>query len=192
MDAVVFSEVELHQYIITDEEWERINLLVEVLRPFKDATVFMSSSEYPTLSMVVPLYHTLFDTLEETIRQNNTIEWLVQGCEAAKSKLTDYCHKTNILYLAAIVLDPRLKLDYFKGLEWSSQKITQIKNIVANKYESQYAPVATNQRSHSTELPTKSIMSRIYNKRTRLDQRSELDSYLTAPPVEDQHANILE
>ncbi|RIB16331.1 hypothetical protein C2G38_2190292 [Gigaspora rosea] len=37
LDAVVFFETELHQYIITDEEWERINLLVDVLRPFKDS-----------------------------------------------------------------------------------------------------------------------------------------------------------
>ncbi|RIB12869.1 Piwi domain-containing protein [Gigaspora rosea] len=116
----------------------------EKLPPLKLTFMIIQKRYHASLHNLVPLYHTLFDTLEETIRQNNTIEWLVQRCEAAKSKLTDYCHKTNVLHLAAIVLDPHLKLDY----------------CGANKYESQYAPVATNQGSHSTEQPTKTKFAR--------------------------------
>ena len=97
------------------------------------ATTIMSSSEYPTLSMVVPLYHMLLETLKETQQKHNTPQWLIQGCQAATTKLLEYCKKTNVWHISAIVLDPRLKFQYFEELGWSSQLITQIKDrLVCN------------------------------------------------------------
>ncbi|RIB04110.1 hypothetical protein C2G38_2121411 [Gigaspora rosea] len=86
-----FSETEIHQYILVENELKMIELLVEVLLPFKDVTVFISSSEYPILSMVVPLYHSLLESLEEARKKNNTPEWLKQGCKSASNKLLEYC-----------------------------------------------------------------------------------------------------
>lgn len=90
----------------------------------------MSSTEYPTLSLVVPLYYTLYKTLEETQKKNNIPLWLIQGCKAASTKLLEYCQKTSIFHISAVVLDPRLKFQYFEGLGWSSQLISQIKNML--------------------------------------------------------------
>ncbi|CAG8830060.1 10031_t:CDS:2, partial [Cetraspora pellucida] len=98
--AMTFAEAELRQYVLSEDEWEKIKLLVEVLMPFKD----------------------------ENKRRDNMPEWLVQGCEAAINKLLGYCHKTNILHLSAVVLDPRFKIKYFEELKWSSQLITQIRD----------------------------------------------------------------
>jgi|SRR6185437_14970085 len=97
---------------------------------FSLATTIMSSSEYPTLSMVVPLYHTLFEILDETQKRDNTPQWLVKGCQAAITKLLGYCQKTNVWHISAIVLDPRLKFQYFEELGWSPQLISQTKNML--------------------------------------------------------------
>ena len=96
---------------------------------FSLATTIMSSSEYPTLSMVVPLYHTLFEILDETQKRDNTPQWLVKGCQAAITKLLGYCQKLNILNVAAVILDPWLKLGYFETLKWQSRLINQIKDM---------------------------------------------------------------
>jgi hypothetical protein len=129
LDAVARTEGELNNNVLTKVEWNRLKQLVEILQPFKEATVIMSSSSYPTLSMVVPFYHELLKTLEDSMNNNEIPEWLSQGCDAAKKKLLNYCEKTNILHFTAIVLDPRLKFQYFEELGWSSHLITQIKNM---------------------------------------------------------------
>ena len=36
LDAMSFAEIELRQYALAEDEWEKIKLLVEVLMPFKD------------------------------------------------------------------------------------------------------------------------------------------------------------
>ncbi|RIB18206.1 hypothetical protein C2G38_1367259 [Gigaspora rosea] len=156
-----------------------------------ETTVFMPSSEYPILSMSVPLYYSLFESLEETRQNDDTPEWLKQGCEAASNKLLEYCQKTSVLHISSVVLDPRLKIRYFEGLGWSSNFINQIKDIIKDKYEDEYAPPPPNQEAASTIAePSQSIISRIY-KRMRTELQSEFDIYLMTPIV-DQYTDILE
>lgn len=89
----------------------------------------MSSSEYPTLPLVVPLYYSLLESLEEARQKGHIPEWLKKGCEAASNKLLEYCQRTSVLHIASVILDPRLKFQYFEGLGWSSQLIKQITNM---------------------------------------------------------------
>ena len=89
----------------------------------------MSKQEYPTLSMVIPLYYLLVETLNEATNKENIPQWLAHGCEAATTKLLGYCQKLNILNVAAVILDPRLKLGYFETLKWQSRLINQIKDM---------------------------------------------------------------
>ncbi|CAG8839658.1 21756_t:CDS:2, partial [Cetraspora pellucida] len=59
-----------------------------------------------------------------------------------------------VLHLAAIVLDLRLKIQYFKDLGWSLYLIAQIKNI--------YASVPRQNTYSTLELPPVNIIKRIY------------------------------
>ncbi|CAG8570615.1 12995_t:CDS:2 [Ambispora leptoticha] len=146
----------------------------------------MSSSNYPTLSISVPLYHMLLKMLKETQQMNNIPQCLMQGCEAATSKLLNYCHKTNIFHLAAIVLDPRLKFNYFEELGWSLILISQIKKIIRDKYESQYISVSSQDIEDSIAEPfATNIISRIY-KRAHVERQSELDTYSMMPRADPQ------
>ena len=43
-----------------------------------------------------------------------------------KKKLLEYYNKTNDSYLISIILDPRLKLQYYKDQEWGEQLIGEI------------------------------------------------------------------
>ncbi|CAG8732351.1 16979_t:CDS:2 [Cetraspora pellucida] len=161
LDSMALMKVDLQQYILNDNDWKKIKLFIKVLQLFKETTVIMSSSNYPTLLMSVSLYHILLKMLKETQQMNNILQCLMQGCEAATSKLLNYCYKTNIFHLAAIVLDLRLKFNYFEELECQD-----IEDLIAE-------PFATN------------IMSQIY-KRAHIEWQSELDIYFMMPHADPQ------
>jgi hypothetical protein len=110
----------------------------------------MSGSMYPTLSITIPLYNILIDHIEDIIDNNNEIVddeffenesniedeekekkeiWSLSIKEAAKMckiKLLKYYNKTNDSYLISIILDPRLKLEYFQINKWGKELVNEI------------------------------------------------------------------
>lgn len=111
----------------------------------------MSGSTYPTLSTTIPLYNILIDHLEDII-DNNEIDdsegsstetesntsknvrrknekWsqlIKEASKKCRDKLLEYYNKTNDSYLISIILDPRLKLQYYYDNEWGEQLINEI------------------------------------------------------------------
>jgi hypothetical protein len=109
----------------------------------------MSSSSYPTLSITIPLYNILIDHVEDILKEsndendeNNKIneeaeetesdthekdeEWnqlIKDASNKCRRKLLEYYNKTNDSYLISIILDPRLKLQYFQDHEWGETLI---------------------------------------------------------------------
>ena len=59
----------------------------EFLQPFKEATILMSSSVYPILSMTIPLYNALIDHLEDTEETDNIDQVIKKAAEKCKQKL---------------------------------------------------------------------------------------------------------
>jgi hypothetical protein len=111
----------------------------------------MSSSSYPTLSITIPLYNILIDHVEDTLKKlddenekddNNEEaeetesdvytetekdeEWnqlIKDASNKCRTKLLEYYNKTGDSYLISIILDPRLKLQYFQDHEWDETLI---------------------------------------------------------------------
>jgi len=52
----------------------------------------------------------------------------VEGATTAKKKLTEYYCKTTEMQVVSVMLDPRLKMDYFIDQEWSNIE-TEIRTI---------------------------------------------------------------
>ena len=107
----------------------------------------MSGCSYPTLSMTVPLYNILIDHVEDVIGveneedqiddENNSKEeeeeeeekWsqvIKNAAKKSKVKLLEYYNKTGDIYLIATILDPRLKLQYYKDQKWDNELISNI------------------------------------------------------------------
>ena len=112
----------------------------------------MFGSAYSTLSTTIPLYNILIDHLEDIINNNeiddsegsstetesNTSEnekrknkkWsqlIKETSKKCRDKLLEYYNKTNDSYLISIILDSRLKLQYYYDNEWGDQLINEIK-----------------------------------------------------------------
>lgn len=99
-------------------EWALIARIVEFLEPFAQTTRHIEGYKYPTLSCVIPLYNALLNKVEDVIRNRNTPDVIKTGAEHALSKLTKYYDKTTALYVVAVVIDPRHKLEYFLENGW--------------------------------------------------------------------------
>jgi len=89
----------------------------------------MSNSTYPTLAVTIPLYNTLIDYVENTISFNKIDSIIIAVAEACKKKLLEYYNRTNESYLIATILDPRLKIQYYKDNNWKDELVAENKNI---------------------------------------------------------------
>jgi hypothetical protein len=115
----------------------------------------MSGCYYPTLSMTVPLYNILIDHVEDIIgndedndeendengeendendeeneeNDDNNEKWnqiVIKAAKKCKVKLLEYYNKTNDTYLISTILDPRLKLKYYKDHNWEETLVNTI------------------------------------------------------------------
>jgi hypothetical protein len=112
----------------------------------------MSSSSYPTLSITIPLYNILIDHVEDILKESNDEnekdvgnedddkineeaeetesekdgKWnqlIRDASNKCRTKLLEYYNKTGDSYLISIILDPRLKMQYFQDHEWGETLI---------------------------------------------------------------------
>ena len=72
----------------------------------------MSSSSYPTLSMVIPLYNALIDHIEDYVNEDKD-SFIKIAATRCRAKLLEYYNKTNDACIVVTILDPRLKMDYY-------------------------------------------------------------------------------
>ena len=89
----------------------------------------MSNSIYPTFAVTIPLYNTLVNHIEDTISSYKIDLIIVATAEAYKEKLLEYYNRTNESYLIATILDPRLKIQYYKNNNWGDELVVGNKNI---------------------------------------------------------------
>ena len=97
---------------------------------------------------------------------------------------------SNILIIFAIVLDPRLKLEYFKNHSWEQRYIDAAKNHIVRVYKERYAPNDCGS-SVQHDILEDSFLLHIY-KRRRIENENELDQYLKAPLLLSVKTDILQ
>ena len=153
LEGVVGMDRKLWHLSLTDEEWEKVSEVLELLEPFAQVTNDMEADTYPTLCAVVPLYNALINHLIGWIGEDDSeptspmesspsaspteppivnddddeAEHSTDGmakpkhstesiaaARAALEKMVQYYKKTSPTYIINVILDPRLKMDYFK------------------------------------------------------------------------------
>jgi hypothetical protein len=79
--------------------------------------------------MAVPLYNTLIDHIEDIASMDNIEPEIVEAAVSCRDKLIEYYNKTNKTCLIATILDPRLKLQYYKDNNWGEEMVTDVYNM---------------------------------------------------------------
>ena len=95
------------------------------------------------------------------------------------------------LYYCPLVLDPRLKLTYYKNNNWEEQYITETRKVVSDLYEKQYAPTTDEDVNDDNEHSEDDLFCHIYKKRRLSNSENELDLYLGTPTVPSE-VNLLQ
>jgi hypothetical protein len=154
---------------ITATHWSELNLIHEFLGVFKAATTECEAANYPTASIILPLYLFLVRECEKTKEKGSLLSRgiesvLHRAAHVALHKLKKYGDISPILK-AATILDPRLNLAYFERL--GEQNIEQIKADFRQKFElyklapSEHDGQATASVSGSTTYNSSTLFARI-------------------------------
>ena len=148
LEYLTANERELREYEFSEKQWQEFILIEDFLKLFHEVTTLMSGSTYPTLSLTIPLFNILVDHVEDTISSieesnenqshednifvldNESKNMIKEAAKACKEKLLKYYNKTNTTYLISTILDPRLKLDYYKEHDWDEDMINEIKQML--------------------------------------------------------------
>jgi hypothetical protein len=166
-------------------QWGFFENLSKFLKPFKDVTTFCSSSSYPTLSVVVPLYNSLMDHCESWKASTKFQSCFCDAVELCLSKLAEYYNLTSHVFSICTLIDPRLKLEYYKnshafGHE-NPEKLTEHLN---NIYEIQYlkcSKIVTEDDSISSN--DENFIRNVFKKR-KLKNVEEVALYLSEPVID--------
>ena len=120
------QEFELDQDALDLDDWIYIQAVYDLLKIFEQVTLDIEGS-FGTLGKVIMTMDFLLNLFEE-VRQSTTDEYLdeIKGmCNYAWNKLNKYYNLTgtSVVYIAAVVLDPRVKWVYFtkQWPDWIAQ-----------------------------------------------------------------------
>ncbi|CAB4411055.1 unnamed protein product [Rhizophagus irregularis] len=132
--ALIFtaaSDKNLKNFVITDNNWNQLELIKGFLELFKKTTNMMSGFKYSILSVTVFLYNELITHTEEYLKTSESTipnDFLKKAVEDCNRKLLEYYNKTNDAYLIATILDLRFKMSYYKQNEWENKLINDACN----------------------------------------------------------------
>ena len=125
INLIIQNDNELEEFVITEEEWIYYEGINNLLAPFEEATVRISGSSYPTIQTVIPIYDKLI-TMLEFKEKDNTSDLVKKAATAGKNKLQKYYDKTTNYHDIATVLDPRLKLEFFKRKNFKREYVSSV------------------------------------------------------------------
>ena len=126
LNYITQNDPEFYGLSLSNEQWNVCEKMVEILAPFEEITVEMSSSSYPTLNLVLPNVVLLKQHLDEVKTEN-----IKSFLSLMKKKLIEYeLILENDMTFMSTILDPRFKLQVFKN----HQKFREISETANNLY----------------------------------------------------------
>ncbi|KAI3912150.1 hypothetical protein MKW92_037359 [Papaver armeniacum] len=96
----------------TDEEWEQIEVVTKFLKVFYELTKLFSGSKYPTSNLYFERICQVKVLLKKESR--NDIEFIRNMVKEMQAKYDSYWKELSPILAMAVVLDPRLKMNFVK------------------------------------------------------------------------------
>jgi hypothetical protein len=133
-------EMKLRLYEIEAHEWEIVRQLRDLLKVFKDATLFFSRGGIPNLASVIPAMDHLDEHLASATLSHKYNPAIRVAIGMGKKTLNRYYDRTDHseLYRIAMVLHPCHKLSYFQRAGWAPDWIATAKKIVRDEFDRSY------------------------------------------------------
>ena len=124
---------------LTNAEWELVERVVKILKPFYAATVELSSDD-ACVSVIIPLLAMLHGKLESTSADRGLLQMKAALRDSVTRRFAQL--KSSITVVAATVLDPRFKDAYCNAQE-KSAAVDAIKRFLHSTGESSTPSTST-------------------------------------------------
>ncbi|KAH6887802.1 ribonuclease H-like domain-containing protein, partial [Coprinopsis sp. MPI-PUGE-AT-0042] len=133
IDDWVYSKKEYRDLALSTKDWDNLMRLRDILQPFSEATLLLSTSSAPTLPLVLPIYANLEQQLNTGISNQRYPLQVREALKKGRTKLHKYMvpAKSNHLYICATVLNPFFRAHWF-GSE--SGRAEVIVSDIAHRY----------------------------------------------------------
>ncbi|TFK85082.1 hypothetical protein K466DRAFT_464726, partial [Polyporus arcularius HHB13444] len=117
----------LRAFELSSQEWEILQQLRDLLKVFKDTTLFFSRGS-PNITMVIPAMDLIDNTLTKAIRNENLDDAIRTAVGLVKRVLSKYYKLSDLssMYRIALVMHPRHKLQYFECTGWPKAWIDEV------------------------------------------------------------------
>lgn len=130
--AVVATTSALQQLQLQPEDWNILSSIKDFLLKFKEATDRLQLKGSPSLCHTFIIYNKLFDHLDKLDEKSP----IFPASRKAFDKLSKYYSKTDDhpVYSISAVLNPKLKMSYFRIKRWESRLIKKIEREFRNAF----------------------------------------------------------
>ncbi|KAL2895914.1 putative AC transposase, partial [Bienertia sinuspersici] len=191
-------------YGLSTNEWEVVEFVCKFLEPFNDITTLFSGSDYPTANLY--LLHVVAIEKWLVLAHNHNVPSIQLMCQSMMEKYEKYWSDHAIILSVAVVLDPRFKLKFVKGLysmvyvpSEVDVRVRKVYDAMVELYDfyrsssSQTIPLPSqsySNRSHSAssysshQFSTTDFMNDFFSSNSSCGEiDSKLDNYLNASLV---------
>lgn len=118
------NNTDFQSYFIEDSMWNQVKLFIDFLIPFYDATLLLSKSKYPSIYYVIPILDILINVTSNVETNDDLVR---KAAEAMFTKLQEYSSFLRTDYAKySVILDPRLKNDYFTENNYHEEPLTSL------------------------------------------------------------------
>ncbi|CAK5262315.1 unnamed protein product [Mycena citricolor] len=203
IDAWVFDRRELRSLMLNNADWDLLEALGNLLKPFTSVTLQMSKRSTPTLPWVLPMYDIMSSHLEDARDNSSYPEVLRTAADAGLTKLNEYYPKAqeNQFNVIATLLHPSLAAGFFASVDAqhkakgrpASNMLEKATILFTHAFES-YKREYDNEKAHSAQTavlppainPTSITMAASSNARSSQRSKNKLEDFWHA--VEDYGA----
>ena len=129
----VIGETHICKLSFSSDDWNVVRRLCTLLNRFDKATTMISGSSSPALTFVMPIFLYMNNFLEQQKSTMNNHNKLHQPLFVARLVWSKYYLFTDnsVLYVIAILLNPRFKKHYFDARQHKLQHPGIISNAVS-------------------------------------------------------------
>jgi hypothetical protein len=172
--ALFDQNIDFNDFRISEKDWDLFQKLNNFLKIFYEATNILSGSLYSTICVNIPIYEMIIKHLE-----NNEIDKSTIISERANKMLLKFKKNeneiNNDLSKTCLLLDPRLKLDYFENENIKNTINNVFKNIYEMNYNKQSVVLTANYNETISNL-----RQSIFKRQKLNNETEEIKRYLVA------------
>ena len=133
---------------LTDLEWRELKEIKKLLSPFEQLTQYAQEKDSPqdSIMSILSAMDMLLSHLENAKKTSRPTSTAFRtAIETSWAKLDYYYHSTDLVpvYAIAVVLDPRMKLEYFKR-NWPADWVTELRRKLRRMFEEENDRMETN------------------------------------------------